>query len=277
MAFGVFGAFWGGWAAVLPEIKDSVAASDATFGFALLGIGMGALPAMLLMGPVYDRYGERTAAPLLILILFAISTVLPGVTSSVPGLFATLLLLGALSGMLDISINAASTDWEAATGRRLMNLAHATFSGLFLVSSISVGLARRAGTGRLAVLLGLALIVALAVPLNRSSGTIERRREERLRLRFEPIYLMLGALCGLGFVIEGGLESWSAVHLERTLGAGPAIGGLGPGLFAAAMLSGRTLAHFVGGRLGDRRLLAAGASIGAGGLLLAASAPTIPW
>ena len=100
MAFGVFGAFWGGWAAVLPEIKNSVAASDATFGFALLGIGMGALPAMLLMGPIYDRYGERTAAPLLT--LFAISTVLPGVMSSVPGLFATLLLLGALSGMLDI-------------------------------------------------------------------------------------------------------------------------------------------------------------------------------
>lgn len=271
----MFGAFWGGWAAVLPEIKDSVAASDSTFGFALLGVGMGALPAMLLMGPIYDRYGERTAAPLLA--LFAISTVLPGVTSSVPGLFATLLLLGALSGMLDISINAASTDWEAATGRRLMNLAHATFSGLFLVSSISVGLARRAGTGHLAVLVCLALIVALAAPLNRSPGTVERRREERLRLRFEPIYLMLGALCGLGFVVEGGLESWSAVHLERTLGAGPAIGGLGPGLFAAAMLSGRTLAHFVGGRLGDRRLLAAGASIGAGGLLLAASAPTIPW
>jgi MFS family permease len=128
-AFGVFGVFWGGWAAVLPDIKNAVGGSDAAFGLALLGVGTGALSAMLAMGVVYDRYGERTVAPLLV--LFALSTLLPGPTSSVAMLFVALFAMGALSGMLDVAINAATTAWEASTGRRLLNLAHATFSGFF--------------------------------------------------------------------------------------------------------------------------------------------------
>jgi MFS family permease len=274
LAFGVFGVFWGGWAAVLPEIRDTVGGSDASFGLALLGIGLGSLPAMLAMGRIYDRYAERTVAPLLI--LFAGSTVLPGLISSTPWLFLTLLSIGALSGMLDVAINAAATAWEAATHRRLLNLAHASFSGFFLVASVSVGISRRAEVGHMAILVCLALVVASAAPFNRFPKVTIERTERRPVLRFEPVFLMLGALCGLGFVVEGGLEAWSAVHLERTLEAGPAIGGLGPGLFAAAMLTGRSTAHVIGAHLSDQRILAVGSSLAAGGLVLSAIAPVIP-
>lgn len=259
---------------MLPEIKDVVNASDSVFGLGLLGVGVGALPAMLMMGPIYDRHGQRTVPPLLV--LFALTTMIPGLVDSVPLLFGALILLGAMSGMLDISVNAATTDWEAATGRRLMNLAHASFSGFFLVASVSVGLARRAGAGHMLILVCLAAAVALAAPLNRAPRAEARPKREPLRLRFEPWFLILGGLCGLGFVIEGGLEAWSAVHLERTLGAGPAIGGLGPGLFAAAMVSGRTVAHLFGARVSDRSLLAGGGVVSATGLLTAAVAPSIP-
>jgi hypothetical protein len=161
-------------------------------------------------------------------------------------------------------------------GGRLLNLAHASFSGFFLVASVSVGFARRAGAGHMTVLVCLAIVTALAAPLNRFARREGRPRRERPRLRLEPEFLMLGGLCALGFVIEGGLEAWSAVHLERTLGADPAVGGLGPGLFAAAMLCGRTLAHVVGTRLTDRMLLAVGSSFACAGLLLSAAAPGIP-
>jgi predicted MFS family arabinose efflux permease len=275
LAFGVFGVFWGGWAAVLPEIKDAVGGSDASFGFALLGVGVGSLPAMLAMGRIYDRYAERTVAPLLI--LFAMSTLLPGATSSTTWLFVTLLLIGAFTGMLDVAINAAATAWEAATDRRLLNLAHASFSGFFLVASISVGLARRADVGHMTILFCLALVVASAAPFNRFPKATTEKRGPRPVLRFEPVFLMLGALCGLGFVVEGGLEAWSAVHLERTLDASPAVGGLGPGLFAAAMLTGRSTAHVLGAHLSDRRVLTIGSGTAAAGLVLSAVAPALPW
>jgi MFS family permease len=274
LAFGVFGIFWGGWAAVLPEIKDAVGGSDAAFGLALLGVGLGSLPAMLVMGRIYDRYAERTVAPLLL--LFAGSTMLPGTTSSTPGLFLTLLLIGALTGMLDVAINAAATAWEAATKRRLLNLAHASFSGFFLVASISVGIARREGVEHMTILICLAIAVASAAPFNRFPKTTMERSESRPLFRFEPVFLMLGALCGLGFVIEGGLEAWSAVHLERTLDAGPAVGGLGPGLFAAAMLTGRSAAQLIGTHLSDRRILGFGSGLAAVGLLVSAFATTLP-
>ena len=258
---------------MLPDIKQTVGGSDASFGLALLGVGAGALPAMLAMGPIYDRYGESTVPPLLV--LFAVTTLVPGTAPSTLWLFASLVTLGALSGMLDVAINTAAVAWEATTGKRLLNLLHAGFSGFFLVSSISVGLARGAGAGHLAVLISLAVVVALAAPLNRVPRSAARKHHERPQLRLEPLFLFLGALCGLGFVVEGAMEAWSAVHIERTLGAGPAVGGMGPGVYAAAMLAGRSLAHFAGARVSDHRLLITGATFAAGGVLVAAVAPTV--
>jgi MFS family permease len=77
-------------------------------------------------------------------------------------------------------------------------------------------------------------------------------------------------------MIEGGIENWSALFLETDLDASPAVSGLGPGSFAAAMVGGRLLGQWLELRVGDRRLLAVGAVTASGGLLLAAVAPSIP-
>lgn len=50
-------------------------------------------------------------------------------------------------------------------------------------------------------------------------------------------------MLALAFLVENGLESWSALFLEHTLDSSPAVSGLGPGLFAAAMASGRLVAQ----------------------------------
>ena len=78
-------------------------------------------------------------------------------------------------------------------------------------------------------------------------------------------------------MIEGGIENWSALYLETDLDASPAVSGLGPGCFAAAMVGGRLLGQWLELRVGDRRLLSVGALVGSGGLLLAAVAPTVPF
>ena len=77
-------------------------------------------------------------------------------------------------------------------------------------------------------------------------------------------------------MIEGGIENWSALFLETELEASPALSGLGPGFFAAAMVAGRLVGQRLELRVGDRRLLAAGALTASGGLLLAAVAPVDP-
>jgi MFS family permease len=274
-AFGAFGAFWGAWAALLPAIKTAVHGSDSGLGLAFLGTGLGALPAMVATGPVYDRWGERTLMP--VLAVFGLVSLLLGMVSSVEWLFAVLLLVGAMSGVVDVCINAAVSGWESESERRLMNLAHAAFSGSFLVASVAVGVARRAGADRTSVLIGICVVMGAAALLNRRIPISPVAGSARRSLRFDKVFLFIGGLCALAFVIEGGVESWSALHLERTLGAGPAVGGLGPGLFAAAMVTGRMSAHAIGARFTDARVLGLGGIVGAVGLVTAAVAPSVGW
>src|SRR3954469_19082214 len=85
-----------------------------------------------------------------------------------------------------------------------------------------------------------------------------------------PILLALGALVGAAFLMEDALQSWSALQLERGLGASPAISGLGPGLFAASMAAGRMLVHVLS-RPGHEHVVVAvgGLATGVGAVLLA--------
>src|SRR5687767_11963617 len=63
VAFAAFGAFWGAWGASVPRVQDQAGVTDGELGLALLFVGAGALPAMLLAGRAVDRWGLRVAAP----------------------------------------------------------------------------------------------------------------------------------------------------------------------------------------------------------------------
>src|SRR3954464_14735371 len=65
-AFAAYGLFWGTWGAALPALRDAAAVDDSGLGTALLFVGLGALPAMLVTGRAVDRFGARIAGTLLI-------------------------------------------------------------------------------------------------------------------------------------------------------------------------------------------------------------------
>ena len=100
----------------------------------------------------------------------------------------------------------------------------------------------------------------------------ERRASTRSDI--ERALLGLGILCAVAFVVEGGIESWSALFLERELDASPAVSGLGPGVFGASMAVGRFYGQ--GTRLGERTLLVGSGLLAAGGCFLAAVSPSAP-
>ncbi|MGH3057820.1 MAG: MFS transporter [Gaiellaceae bacterium] len=274
LAFGAFGVYWGAWGVLLPDVKEQVDASVAELGAALLAVGLAALPAMLLTGRLVDRVGARAMPAALV--LFGVAALLPGLAGSVPQLALALVLVGATSGALDVVINVAASGLEASGGQRVMQLAHAAFSAGFLVAAVSVGLARAAGAEPVAVLAGTAVLLFATALLNRGhAGAAPGPRADR-RLRLSRRLLLLGVLCGVAFVVESGIENWSALFLETELDASPAVGGLGPGLFAAAMVTGRSLGHWLEAAVGDRLLLVGGAATAGGGLALAAVAPAVP-
>jgi MFS family permease len=273
--FFAFGAFWGTFGVLLPQLKEQTGASITVLGLALLAVAGAALPAMLVTGAAIDRLGLRVLAPSLV--AFGAAGLLLAPAGSVPQLVFAFALLGATSGAVDVGINAAASSLEAGTGARLMHKAHALFSAGFLVAAVLVGFAREAGADPAWILAAPAAALVAAAALNRHPPGVPRKVPARgPRPRRSRTLVLLGVLCAAAFVVEGGIEDWSALYLETTLGASPAWSGLGPGFFAGAMVAGRTLGQGFGGRVGDAALLAGGAATAGAGLATAAAAPAVP-
>lgn len=279
VCFAALGIFWGAWAALVPDMKLQIGASDGELGIALLFAGVGAIPMMLLTGRIWRRAGW-TLLPAAGL-FFALTILLP-IFATTPLLLAVALFFaGAGSGALDVSMNAAVSDVEAERGERLMFGAHALFSLGVLVSAVATGLARELGAEPAHVLTLVAVTTAIV-----ALGTVQAARGAA-RTQVEPqssgplgsqravsAIAVLAGLCAMAFLVEDAILNWSALHLERELGAGPALGGAAPGIFALAMFIGRSLGQRLGARFTERALLSGGALAAAIGAALLAVAPS---
>jgi hypothetical protein len=180
-----------------------------------------------------------------------------------------LAVVGIGTGLLDIAINAHASRLEALHGIRIMDGLHAAFSAGVLVGGIGSGLLRHAGAHPAWILAGVGVATALAALGN--LGPYPPLAPPQRRERPARPLLMVGFVLALAFLVENGLEAWSALFLERTLNSGPAVSGLGPGLFAGAMVTGRVVAQKVEWPSVAGRMVVAGLA-SAAGLALAATA-----
>lgn len=272
-AFAVFGVFWGAWSAVLPAVQQGVGLGDGQLGLALGAIAVSAVPMMPLAGRLVDRFGARRTLPAT-LVAFAAVLPLLATAGGAGSLVAWLVLLGAATGALDVVVNATTAGWERVERSRLMSLVHGAFSVGVLVGSACAGLARQAGAGPLPVVVtvaALVLLVGVTQPPYRRA-TPDPQPSDRHR-RLPALLVGIGLLTAGAFFVEDALQSWSALHLERGLGASPALSGLGPGLYAAAMAAGR-LSGGALARFRDGPVLSAFALLLTGGIALTALAPS---
>src|SRR4051795_185107 len=144
LAFAAFGSLWGAWGAALPAVRDAAGVSEGQLGTALLCIGAGALPAMLLTGRAVDRFGGRVVAITLVLMAscgMAVATAARSGTS----LAVLLLLLGATSGAADVGNNAVAGAAERAAGRPVLTRAHGVFSTAVVAGALLTGGIQAAG------------------------------------------------------------------------------------------------------------------------------------
>jgi predicted MFS family arabinose efflux permease len=274
-AFFALGFLWGSWAAIVPAVQHATGTSKGELGLALLCVGLGSLPAMLVVGPRVDRRPALLPASLAALAAVAI---LPALAGSLAPLAAALLLYGACSGVVDVAINAEVAAHEAATATRSMPLAHALFSTGLLAGALVAGAARAAGAGRAPILATAAVVLAASAVANRHPVRRAAVRDEGPGnlLGLHRAAVAVAAICALAFVVEGALENWSALFLTRDLDAGPGTAALGPASYAIAMAAGRFSAQRLTRYFSDRRLLVLGGACAVVGTLAAAAAPTVP-
>ncbi len=99
VAFAAFGAFWGVWGASVPRVQDQAGVDDGELGLALVFVGAGALPAILLVGRALDRWGLMVAAGVVALLGIAGSLAARDLVT----LSAGLAVAGAANGAADVA------------------------------------------------------------------------------------------------------------------------------------------------------------------------------
>lgn len=283
VAFGAFGSFWGVWGASVPRVQDQAGISDGQLGLALLFVGAGALPAMLLAGRALDRWGLRVGA-LVIAALGAAGVVLALSAVNLASLCVALAAVGATSGAADVAINAVAGRAEKVTGRPVISWAHGIFSSLVVIGSLTTGLAAAAslplavpfmGVAVLSVVAGVSMLKALpaGVAVQGHDGKTASDSSPRRQWRIVP-FLLIGVLGALAFASENAHQSWSAVFAHNELQSGLGLSAVAPAVFAGTVaitrfaISGVKAAH-------AHIVLLAGASAAAAGAALIAVAPTL--
>lgn len=249
-AFVMNGAAFATWAPRIPAVQDRLGLDAASLGLALSAGGLGGLLFTHAAGRLADRFGSRRT---LIAAVIALTVCLPllGLAPAWWAFAVTMLLLGAADALMDVSMNAHAVHVERRAGRSLLNGFHAAWS----IGAVAGGLLGSAAAAfGVPVALHLLAVVTAGGAVTLSSllsGTghappIPRKRPTRSRPA--PALLLLGVIVLVGAFIEDVPNSWSAVYLTDSLGAGP-----GPaGLALVAFLTGMTAGRMAGNRLVDR-------------------------
>lgn len=275
VAFLAVGFGWGCFAGLVPAVKAQIGASDALYGGLSLFASLGALAAMWLAPLSFRLFGRW--AIVLGCCLISLGFSLTG-TVSAPAVFAATMLVAAMgTGIADVLANAELSEIEARSGRSLMNLNHGMYSFAFAGAAVVSGLLRDRGWSPAEILLLLAaVILALCLvawgpkPDAEPGGAAPNSGSFPKRLVLLGGFVLLAA-----FSSEAATEGWSALHLERSLGADAAGGALGPALFGICMGIGRFSGHVLGRFVSDVRLMSVAAFMAGSGLALAGAAPTL--
>ena len=271
-AFASMGLLWGAFAAQVPVLKAAIDASDARFGLLLSVSAIGLLTA-LVVAPWVERLLGDLSLPLAV-VLLPLAFLIPA-TAAAPLVFGIgMFLVATASGLEDVLMNARVAEIEAAEGRSLMNLAHAGFSLAYAASAFATGFAREAGWSPGAVYGALLIVVASLAATARQP--VEPVGEDAGNA---GLGWRVAALCGLlvllAFQIEGSVEAWSALHVERTLGGSPAEGAWGPAMLGLTMGVGRLSGQAATRVMPPMGLALLAAGVTAFGGTIAASAPSV--
>ncbi|NGQ93420.1 MFS transporter [Rhodobacter sp. HX-7-19] len=274
-AFAAMGVLWGTFAAVLPDLKAQLDATESELGLLILPTPLAAVAAMLL-APMIGAALGRVALPIATA-LMAAAFALPGQAAQIWLFPLAMMACGGATGLTDVLMNARVAALENERGLHLMNLCHAAYSFGYAGGALATGAMRGAGwspgwvMGTTALLAGILALMALE-----EDGTIHglRKPKDGTSGRLGLIPIIGGGIVLIAFLTENAAENWSALHIEKTLGGSPEEGAMGPAALALTMGFARLAGQGVITRVNPFRLLMGGAIISSLGALGAALATT---
>jgi MFS family permease len=281
--FAANGATIASFAVRTPTLKADHALTAGQLGLVSAMFGVAALLSMQLTGGLAARLGSswivRSTTVMLPLALLGV-----GLARGLGQLFAAMLLVGGVHGMLDVTMNAHAVAVERALGRPIMNGCHAAWSLGAVGGSLAGGAAAGAGVSlaRHYLYLGV-LLIAVALFMGRRLLPAATDRQARAvtggaqrhdwREGWTRRLLVLGAMGATVLTCEAAVANWSGVFLSENLHTTLGVASLGYIAFTAC----ETTVRMVGDRLSARYpapiLVRLGAAIGATGLTVVVLSP----
>ena len=270
--FVVNGAMIGTWIAHIPWLQDHLGVSKSTIGLCLLCMAAGALVSMPLTGHILDGRSSASVTRVATLV-FCLMLPLPLLATSPYMLGAILFVFGASNGAMDVAMNAHGVALERQLPKPIMSSLHGGWSVGGFVSAGLVAIAATAGVDpRLeSLLVGVALWLA-ALWITRRLGSASTHSEARAGFALPSrAVMLLGGLCFLVMMTEGGIADWSGIYLRHDAGASPAAAAMAFTGFSFGMAVARLGGDVLNARIGAGRLLRGGmalVAIALGGVLL---------
>jgi MFS family permease len=269
--FAVNGAAFASLFSRMPDLQRQHGFGDGTLGLVLLGGALALMVAQPLAGAWAARVGSR---PLTVAggLVYTSLIALPGIAPT-PVLFGlAIIVIGASSGVLDVSMNAQAIAVSQRHRREIFASFHAAFSFGALAGAAAGSLAAGAGlrpAAHLAIVAAvLVAVLALVRPGLLPAGA-DARADAALFARPTRALAALGALAFCALLAEGSVGDWSAILLDRETDAGPSLAALGLAAFSLTMGFGRLAADPLAERFGRPAVIRAGGLLGTAGLAVA--------
>jgi MFS family permease len=299
------GALFAGVVPRYPGIKAQLHLSNAAFGSAVAGYGLGALALGLVAGPIVARWGSARVA-WTTTVLVAANLVLVALAPSWWALAAVLAVAGGLDSLADVAENVHALRVERGYGRSILVSLH----GLWSVGAVVGGAVGAIAAGlHVPLVLHLAVVGAVlagsAAVLSRFllpgadrdgkpdpdedgtagspahspadspvDGRVGRRPARGLARTLRPV-VALGLIAATAQLLEDVGATWSPLYLGG-LGAGAGVAGAGFIALQATQMVSRLLGDRAVTRLGDRAVARAGLALAGTATAVALLVPGVP-
>jgi MFS family permease len=231
----------------LPDIQHAMGIAEGALGLGLIGHAVGTLISLSLAAPIVERFGHalaiRTLIPLLAL-FYAFASLATG-----PLMFFLLLLpVGLVTGGIEIILNVEADRVEHQVGRRIMNRAHAFWSGgFFSAGFISAAIAQTGLPVAIHMMLMVPLVaLATLLVLGRFEAAPHRtgtstETAPRFAVPTLPITILVIVTLS-AMIMEGAGIDWSAIYMKGEFQVSPFLAGFAVAVGALAQALARFFA-----------------------------------
>jgi fucose permease len=273
------GLYAGAWSLKVPELAERLVLSPFYVSLLVVCYGLGSIIIMPIAGSQIARHGSSVVVKITaVVFLFAmlLISLAPNVWTAGMAVF----LFGGFAGAMDVSMNANAVEVEKSMRKAIMSSCHAFWSlGALIGSSVSGYMIETFGpVWHSAIITAVnAGVLMVTFPMVMHDGPhIDDHATDaspRTGIFQSPLPWIIGVIALFCMVQEGVVIDWSALYLDRELGATLTVSAFGAGAMHGMM----TLMRFVGDGIRDRfgavRTMQVSGVVAFAGLMIAGFAP----